>query len=152
VGQEKLYETKQYVSMSILGHSIVSYNYERSLLNFKGFSLFGELGLGMGEFSDSDASVPRPATFAFNVWLPVQYSFGIIDLTASISPTFYKYGKLGFIDLNGVFGLRVNFTKNRNSSAPFLGVYYNNKIYRTISNPDEVYFFSPISFKLGLWF
>lgn len=151
--QKELHKIRQYASMSILSQSIVTFNYERSLLNIKDFSLLGELGIGMAEFSETEPANESPAVFAFNLWLPIQYSFSIIDLTATVSPTFYKYGKLGFVDLNGVFGFRINFTRNKQTSgAPFLGVYYNTKIYRTISNPDEIYFTSPVSVKFGLWF
>ena len=150
--QKHLYVTKQYASISIFSQSIVTFNYERSLLNYNNFSLIGELGIGMAEFSESEPPNVSPAVYAFNVWLPIQYSLSFIDFTATISPTFYKKGKLGFIDLNGVFGFRVNFSKNKQDNSPFLGIYYNSKIYRTISHPDEIYSFSPISVKFGLWF
>lgn len=145
-------EPKQYLSLTALGHSIFTFNYERSIIEVKNFSVLGEIGLGIGEFSESEPPNESPAVYALNTWLPLQYSFGVADVIAVVSPTLYQYGNLGFIDVNGVLGVRVNFAKNKSNSGVFCALYYNNKIYRTVSNPEEIYFFSPISIKFGGWF
>lgn len=143
---------KQYASMSLLGHSIVSFNYEHRLIQLNHFSILGEIGIGIAEFPESEAPNPIPAVLALNLWLPVQYSLKGIEFTACVSPTIYKRGNLSFIDVNGTFGARTNFSREKYRAGPFLGVYYTTKVYRTVSNPDEIYFFTPISLKFGTTF
>ena len=114
--------------MQILGHSIVSYHFEHSLIRKNGFSVLGELGLGMAEFSDSESKPPIPAVYAFDFWFPFQYSLPGVEFVACISPSLYQWGKLGFIDINGVFGIRTNFSKKRFKKGFVLGVFYTPKI------------------------
>jgi len=143
---------KRYGSMQILGHSIVSYHFEHSLIRIKGFSLIGEIGLGLAEFSESEANPPNPAVYAFHTWFPIQYSLKGVEFIACVSPSLYKYGKLGFIDLNGMFGIRTNFSGNRFNKGIFLGIFYTPKIYQSVSHPEKIYSHFPVSLKIGASF
>lgn len=143
---------KRYASMQILGHSIVSYNFEHSIISHKGFALMGELGIGLAEFSDSESTPPIPATYAFHFWLPIQYSFKGVELIACVAPSLYQHGKLGFIDINGNFGIRTNFSNKRFTQGIFLAAYYTPKIHQSLSNPNSVYTHFPMAVKIGAAF
>ena len=138
--------------MQVLGHSIISYHFEHSIINRKGFSLLGEIGIGLAEFSDADLTPPSPAVYALHLWLPIQYSLRGIEFISCVSPSFYNYGELSFIDLNGMFGVRTNFSSVRFKKSFVLGVYYAPKIYQSVSNPNKIYSHYPISIKAGISF
>lgn len=138
--------------MQILGHSIISFHFEHSLISKKGFSVLGEFGLGLAEFSEGEANPPIPAVYSFDFWFPIQYSFSEIELIVCVSPSLYQYGKLGFIDINGMFGIRTNFSTKRFKKGIFVGLFYAPKIHQSVTNPEQIYSHLPLSLKIGASF
>ena len=146
--------------MQVSGPSLVSFHYEHTLISkSENFSWLIDAGIGISTYAGSNedynstqAKPQTPSTYVMHLGLPIQYNMKCVALIASIHPSFYTHGNLKFINVNSMFGARINFSKDKYTDGPFLILAYTPEVFSSLTSNNHIYSHFPFALRFGASF
>ena len=134
--------------MQIGGQTLVSLNYEYSILAHKHFLLNTNIGIGLNKNSN-DQDPDDTAIFGIHSGVILLTGFYPFYLEIGINPTTYFYRSMSFVNLNSWFGLRFYTLKERKF---FFSLGYSPRLYTTFTDANNRFFNSLVGVKFAYRF
>lgn len=139
---------RHFVGMQFGGQTMVSYQYEYSLITKKYFLLNTNLGIGLNEHSD-DTDPEDNAIFGIHTGLICLLGPRNIALELGLYPTTYFYGPITFVNLNSWAGIRLSPKKAPEFNMAFG---YTPRLFYTYSDPKNSFFNASVGAKFEINF
>jgi len=141
---------KHYIGFQLLGQALFSTHYEYFFTNKKYFSINSDIGIGRAEYGDDHNNPPTIGTRVIHSGVLFSFGFPSIKVVCSVHPSTYFHGKLTFVDLNGLLGIR--YTPKGNFERLFVMINYTPKIYTTLTTTEYIYTHINFGARFGVCF
>lgn len=139
---------RHFGAMQFGGQTMVSFQYEYSIISKTYFVLNTNVGLGLNENAD-DTDPSDRAIYGIHTGLICLLGSKYISLELGVNPTTYFYKSTTFVNLNGWTGIRLSPKK---MESFYMAFGYTPRLYYTYSDPNNHFFNAVIGAKFGINF
>ena len=145
----RIHIPKCFFGGQILGQGGFGVDFEYCFIAKKHFAMSSNVGIGIADFGDDTYNPPTPGTRVIHTGI-ILLNFGSpsIKVVCSVHPSTYFHGKLTFVDLNGLFGVRYS---HLGYPPWFIMISYTPKIYTSLTTTEYIYTHTNFGIRVGLF-